>query len=228
MVLSVAGTLCTLTVLWLAFQHKPGWYRPVVLDKQGSRGAKTDAITTADRVGDRMVGGLPFEVTLSDRSVNGWLAALPHAWPDADRLLPSELSNPAVRFDDHELRVGAHCAVNGWQAIISVKLAIGLTDDGRNLTIALTGAYGGSLPVPRAVLEHALEPLLSALRTNRGVADSRADPLSAALRGIRSVDDLYGGISIRNRFVWLNGDRPFRIESLAFGDGELRLRIEPL
>lgn len=228
MVISVVGSLCSLTVLWLTFQHKPGWYRPVVLDKQGSREAKADAITTADRVGDRMVEGLPFEVTLSDRSVNGWLAALPHAWPDAGRALPSELSNPAVRFDDHELRVGAHCALNGWQAIISLKLAIGLTDEGRNLTIALTGAYGGSLPVPRAVLERALEPLVSTLQTDCNVPDTSADPLSAALCGIQSVDNLYNGISIRNRFVWLNGDRPFRIESLTVGEGELRLRIEPL
>jgi hypothetical protein len=44
----------------------------------------------------------------------------------------------------------------------------------------------------------------------------------------RSVDDWFSGVQLRNRFVWPNGRRPFRIGALAVTDGELRARLDPL
>jgi hypothetical protein len=221
-------SIALLAALWLTFQHKPRWYQPVVLDARSSQAAKADAVTTADHVSDRMVEGRLFEITLTEDSVNGWLAALPHAWPDAQRALPPELSAPAVSFDPQELRIGALAAVDGWQTIVSVALAIQLTEDGREVSVALAGAGAGSLPFPRALLRRALEPLISDLHADHPGRHDGSDVLTGAMREIRSADDLFDGIRIPNRFVWLNGDRPFRIESITLGEGQVRLRIEPL
>ena len=60
----------TLIVAWLTFQHKPGWYRPVLLDEAGLAHARKEAVATADWVSDRMVQGQAFEVVLTARSLN--------------------------------------------------------------------------------------------------------------------------------------------------------------
>ncbi len=136
----VAG-LVALIALWLTFQHKPGWYRPATLDVAGIQQARSQAIATADFVGDQMVRGEPFDVVLLDRSVNEWLAALPHVWPDALDSLPPELSDLAVRFDEGEVRIGAHYAARKWQAIVSVDMLLRRSDDGRAVEIVLGGAH---------------------------------------------------------------------------------------
>lgn len=220
--------LATLVAAWLTFQHRPAWYSPARLNEAGIQQARSEATELADSLGDRMVRGRPFDVVLIDRKVNEWLTALPHCWPEARRSVPSEISDPAVRFDASRVYVGAHCESGGWRAIINVELALGVSEDGRSVELALFEARGGSLPVPRAILRRLLDPLL------RGVGDASsrsADPAGEFLPNLGdfgSIDDLFRGVKIRNRFVWGNGDRPFRIDSFTIEDGELRLSIEPL
>ena len=215
---------------WLAFQHKPAWYQPVWLDEEGYQFARRDAVATADAISDQIVQGKAFEVLLTDRSVNEWLAALPRVSPEARRALPPELHDPAVRFTDERIRVGAHYEKSGWQAIVSVDLALRVSPDGINLTIALAAVRGGSLPVPRAIVERLLGPLLErAHRRHRDHDDADADsPWGTTLHDLRSTDQLFNGVTIRNRFVWPNGRRPFRIESIRITNGELRCRLQPL
>jgi hypothetical protein len=50
----------------------------------------------------------------------------------------------------------------------------------------------------------------------------------SSIREVRSVEQLYRGIRIRNRFVWPNGKRLFRIDQITIDADELRLRIEPI
>ena len=225
---ALVGGLVSLVVLWLLFQHKPVWYRPATLDEAGIRRARADATAKADSVSDRMVQGRPFEVVLTDRHVNEWLAALPHSWPDASRSIPPELSDLAVRFEDGHLRVGAHVERSGWHVILSAGLAIRMDDDGAFIELALIDVRGGSLAVPKAILERLLAPLRRRVRTGRGADSDVADSLASALEDLDSADELFGGVKIRNRFIWRNGDRPFRIDSLTIDRGELRLRLVPL
>ena len=53
-------------------------------------------------------------------------------------------------------------------------------------------------------------------------------PWDAAAKSVRSVDQLFAGVNTRNRFVWPNGKRPFRISSIRAIGGELRIRLQPL
>jgi len=214
---------------WLAFQHKPAWYQPVRLDEQGYQLARREAVATADSISDQLVQGKEFELVLTDRSVNEWLAALPRIWPEARQSMPDELRDPAVRFAEDRIRFAAHFDKNGWQAIVSVDLFVRVSDDGTSVTIALAGARGGSLPVPRAVIERLLRPLIEHTRSSGKNHDADATtPWDAAVKSVRSADQLFTGVSSRNRFVWPNGKRPFRIVSIRTANGELRIRLQPL
>ena len=76
----------------------------------------------------------------------------------------------------------------------------------------------------RAVVDRLLEPVLRDVRQGRADRDA----LGSLLREVESVEDLFDGVGIRNRFVWPNGERRFRIDSVIVDDGVLRLRLEPL
>jgi len=226
-----AATLSLVVLLgfWLAFQHKPAWYQPVHLDEQGYQRARRDSLTTADSISDQMVQGKEFELVLSDRTVNEWLAALPLLWPEAKRALPEELHDPAIRFTEDRIRFAAHFDKSGWQAIVSVDLIVRVSDDGTSITIALAGARGGSLPIPRTIIARLLQPLIEQARRRGNHQNNDANsPWDAAVKGVRSVDELYTGVTTRNRFVWPNGKRSYRIASIRAGNGELRLRLQPL
>lgn len=212
----------------MAFQYKPGWYRPVVLDHAGIQQAERQAVAVADDVGDQMVEGRPFDVVLQDRSVNEWLAALPHVWPEARDALPPELTEPVVNFEDGCVKVGAHYAADGWRAIVSMGLTLDVSAEGSTVTITLLGARGGSLPIPRSVLHRVFDQLSRSAGSVQDEPENAGDALASALQEIESLDDLFEGVRIDNRFVWPNGDRPFRISSIQIDNARLRLHIEPL
>jgi hypothetical protein len=217
-----------LVALWLVFQHRPGWYRPEVVTETMLQQARTTSAAAADRVSKQVVEAETFDVRLTADTVNQWLAALPHLWPDARRSIPPEISDLAVHFEDNRVRVGALYAKDGWQAIVSVGLILAVSGDGEAVTVTLSDARGGSLPVPRMILEEILQ------RVRRGAGrvvanpDPDAEALESVLVGLRSVDDLFDGVRLRNRFVWPNGRRPIRIAAIAADNGALHLQIEPL
>ena len=213
--------------MWLVFQHKPDWYRPPVLNATGLQRARAEAVATADDVSDRMVRGEPFDVVLEDRAVNEWLAALPHAWPDALEALPPELSDLVVAFEVDRVRIGALYTRRGWRAVVSGAVSLSLTDDGQRLNWRLDEVCGGSIPVPRRLLARFVDPLLA----RRGGGDDRRRPDGSSrpeLEDVSSTAALFDGVTSPNRFTWFNGRRPFRIAALRLEDGKLRLRIAPL
>jgi len=215
-------------VLWLALHHKPVWYRPITLDEAGIEQARRDVISTADFVSDRIVQGDSFDVVLTERSINEWLTALPDAWPDAHVELPPEIRDPAIGLRDGSVRVGAHYAADSCQAILSLRFRLTVSADKTRLMFALDSAYGGSLPLPNAVVREALDGLLRQAKRSRRKPNGTTEPLLDTLQAVRSADDLFEGISLKNRFIWFNGKRPYRIESIKIGNGELRLRVDPL
>jgi hypothetical protein len=206
----LATVLGALLVLWLTFQHVPAWYQPVQLDAEESRDARADATGMGDWISGKMVDREPFEVVLHDWSITRWLAALPVLWPEFEESVPAGLSEGAVKFDDGRILAGAHYEHQGWRLIINLAITTEIVDGGDHLMLKLETVRGGSLPVPKAVIRELLVPLV------------------ARSRRIQSVDDLFDGVKIDNRFTWPNGDRLFRIDSIHIEDGDLRIGIVPL
>lgn len=201
--------------LWLTFQHRPAWYQPATLDADGFQRARREAVAAADDFGDRLVAGRTFEVTLEQRAVNEWLAALPDIWPEAKAALPPQLTAPAVQFSAGAIRVAAHAQAAVGQAIVSIELVPQVAGDGESVRIVASHIRGGSLPIPGFLL--------------RGVEGALpADEPKAQGEERISFAQLLSGITTPNRFVWPNGNRPFRIATIASTPGTLRLQIEPL
>jgi len=198
---------------WLVIHHKPGWYRPPTLAEEGLQRARREAVAAADDFGDQLVLRRPFEVTLTDSSVNEWLAALPSAWPEAKDWLPPELSEPAVRFTDGCLQVAAKLDRRELQTIVSFDVRPTVTEDAHAIAFTLEATRSGALRIPGWILEPWLRPALEANRPDRpGEAETNTG------------DALF---SIPNDFVWPNGERAFRISAIEINDSQLRLTIEP-
>jgi len=220
--LSIIGFLLALgaVTLWLLFQHKPTWYEPVDLDRAALQRTQNDATLTADLVSDQMVRGRPFEISLSDTQVTRWLTALPAMVPEAQMSWSASLSSPAVRFEPGRMRAGVVYSGSGWRSLMGLSLRVVGDDDEDVLRLAVESASLGSLPVPRLVVANALKRPLE--RLLQQAADQELMP------PIESVDQLYRGVPIRNRFVWPNGKRAFRVKRIRFEDHSVRISIEPI
>lgn len=210
--------------LWLTVQHVPAWYRPAKLAAQDVPAVRGRVTEVADYVSDQMVKRRQFDITLTDTEVNEWLAAGPDIWPDWDAYWPQGVIDPAVRFDDGEVALGARINRGPWEGILSLRFHVTAAADGRRLAVRLAGLYGGSLPVPQTLLQDFLQPLLDSYAREMDRTDMQT------LRGtqVRTVQDLFDGVTVSNRFVWPNGQRDFRIVNIACGAGRLILTCEPM
>ncbi|MFQ5590337.1 MAG: hypothetical protein ACE5HE_04155 [Phycisphaerae bacterium] len=236
--------------LWAMFEHRPGWYRPGQADDATARRAQVSAAEFVDSISDQLAGSQGIELIVNASEANDWIASLPRLWPEAARSLPPELSNLAIGFRPGAVHVGGYYTGDGWHSILNVTIALELCNEGSTLIVRLTDVHSGALPIPRAALAKvfgklvgkasdasgldAWNPLAPSARRQRELipepspgrpAEQRP---SGGLAGLRSVDQLFEGIRIDNRFIWPNGDRPCRISSLRISPGELRIGLEPL
>ncbi|UCE62321.1 MAG: hypothetical protein JSU63_11525 [Phycisphaerales bacterium] len=224
---SLTGALAlgvvVLVVLWLMFQHRPGWYQPVTVDDAAVQRAQASAARLVDRISDRLAVGEPVEAVLAGGEVNEWLASLPQLWPEAGQAVPEGFSDLAVGFERGQLRIGAHLQNGQVQAIMHLSLAVELAADRARLKIRLVTVRSGALPVPRTALEELLERFQSTAEWSEDLG-----AFGGILSGVQSVEELFDGIEVHNRFVWPNGDRPFRISSITSEKGALRIKLEPI
>jgi len=227
-VVAAACATIALIALWLAFQHKPAWYRPVALDEAGLQRARRDLTNLTDWIGDQLVRREPFDLILKQPDVNVWLTALPHIWPETATALDPPVTRPAIAFGDTGLHIGAELASGGWRVIASVEVSLSVTDNGDGIVVLCSPPYGGSLPIPRALIDPTLARLLQRARPRASSNGGSSTGLESLLREVRTVDELFRGIRTGNRFVWPNGRRPFRIAGLTFSTAELAVHIEPL
>lgn len=217
----------TLVALWLSFQHIPAWYRPARLDEEGVRRAQRTAAAAIDSTSAQLVKRQPFEVVLEDATVNEWIAALPESVPELTESVPPEWDGFAVSFDHQRIQIAAHYHKDGWEAIVSLALSVRVEEDGSTIQVGLDAIQGGSLPVPRLVLNRLLSPMWEAARSRRS-DDPASSALLSAIRSAGSIDALFDGVELKNRFVWPNGDRPLRIDSVRIDGGKLTLKLTPL
>lgn len=220
-------TAAILVVLWMKFHRIPAWYVPVEVSVEDLPRIRSESSRWADDIGDKVVRRRSFEIELHEFTVNEFLAALPDIAPDADRYLPREVLDPCIDLRDGEIHFGARLVQEAWQCIVTLAIAVQVTDDGRYLAVALRDVRGGSLSIPQSLLQRVVGPLLEdaqkALQRGRS-----SNVWSEAFRDVDSVGKLYEGVRVRNRFTWPNGNRRFRIESITVLDGVVKVVIDPL
>jgi len=164
-----------------------------------------------------MVKGKPFDIVLDQQQLNEWLAAMPVLFPQARNEIPDWLRESAVSISSDMLRVGVRYDKNGWRAIINVGLQLSVSPNGESIVLTLSEAHGGSIPILQSTLKNILS----------GMIDQSSDESSALLGQNQSIDDLFTGLNIENNFLWPNGRRAYRIESITFHNDKIKLRIDP-
>jgi hypothetical protein len=209
--------------LWLAVRHIPGWYRPPRLEGVELRRAQMDATDTFEWISARMVAGQPFDVVLRNESINEWLVAAPAAWLDVPGALPPEIRGVAVRLREGGLSLGIQYADERFEAIVSLDAGLRLTEDGRSLVIRPDGVRVGAVQVPFALITALAGPIVGPLDTAELERAGYRTPDGSIAR----LEDFAKGLVFDNAFVWPNGDRAFRIESLGIDEGAARIRVVP-
>ncbi len=216
-----AITLVGVGVVWMIFQHKPAWYQPAIINDLTLEKAQHSFTTFVDDTSHNMVKGKPFDIVLKQQQINEWLAAWPAIIPQMRQELPDWLSESAVSFSTDLLRVGVRYDKNGWRAILNATLELSMSADGQSIVFALREVHGGSIPIPRSMLEKLLSGVIAQ------PPGRRSSSMASFLGQAGSIDDVYTGLTIENQFLWPNGRRHYRIASMSFHEGELRLRIDP-
>ncbi len=211
----------SLAAVWLVTHHRPGWYAPPRLGEEDSQRARREAVAAFDSVGDQLVQGRAFDVVLLDQSVSEWIGVLPTLWPEVNDVWPRELRDVVVRFEPGIVRVGAHLEAARLQSIVNLDVELSVSHDGTSLSIRPARIRAGAFPLPFFALRWFVDSQESA-------SSGKTRRLDAETFERLPVGEFLGGTQVRNRFVWPNGNRSFRIASVEIRRGELRLRIEPL
>lgn len=214
--LAVASSVVSSSLLVsmvLAFQCRPAWYDPVAADEEVIRRAQRESAAAVDETSRQLVRRKPFEVTISQQQINEWLAALPQLWPHWGERLPKEVGGLAVELEHDRVRVGALVERGGVRVVANGGLRIELTPDGKSVRLQLEDLRGGRLPVPRGLL-----------RTVRGMI---LGPEEQGGNDGTNLLDLMEGLEIPNAFVWPNGERDFRLQSVRIAPEGVFLTLEP-
>jgi hypothetical protein len=209
-------------------EHRPAWYQPMTLNGMELERVRNRAAAEIDRFSSLMVRADPFPWAISDKEANEWVAALLHDRPDLAASVPRQISAPAFRFEEGLIRLGAKFDSGTWRAVIGARLVAGVSPEGRELEIRLERLSIGSLPIPAGWAGSWLARRWHAPSSFVAATTDPFRPRNADGPLLRQETDGRVRFCVRNRFVWPNGERPFRITAITACDGQLHLTIEPL
>lgn len=192
--------------LFCAATYRPGWYQPAAVDFDRLPEDKQSFVTLLDSISAALNRGESIEIVVDQAQLNRWLAGRHEVFPpEWQRFEP--LRDPFVEIlPEQRLRLACRIGRGGLAVVGSVQVRLVVEPE----AIELSGPTlrAGLLPVSAGWL---LERL--------------SDRLPGGLRSY--VDDRGGPLRIRNRWIWPNGRRRFRVASLHSEPGRLRIRLEP-
>lgn len=202
-VLAAGGIACG----GFAAACRPRWYVPAAVDMRRLEGDKDALARLVDEISAALNGGRAIDFELTDAQLNRWVAARREVWPGEDWLELGPLELPLVRFEEGAVRVAAVVRRGGWGCVVSCSARVSATHD--ELTARIESVAAGRLPIPRAAAAAGL---------------FRAAFRSAARERMLSDGE---SLPLRNEFVWPNGKRRFRVQSMTFARGSVRVRLSP-
>ncbi|NLX04286.1 MAG: hypothetical protein GXY33_03975 [Phycisphaerae bacterium] len=187
-----------LAFCWSLF-HVPDWYHPVAVPPDAGQEIR-DELTELTRVfNNSMQQPAPFEFVLSQDQVNRLISGRAMIDPRFADLLPHELSQPAVAWQDGCFKAGAIVQFHGAPMLASLSARIHL--DPNNIEIHGLQVRVGAWPVPQSLIQEHVEQVLS-------------KPLQ--------------NLVVPNRFRYPNSDYDVRVEQIRMDEGNLVLTIQPI
>ncbi len=208
LILSVILAILLLMIGYMSLIYVPDWYQPQYIGIEEQQNL-TDEVTAISReFNNKMQRPETFEIAISARQINRFLAGIDLIAPELKELIPKNVSNPAVQLDNDEMKLGAIVKKDGKKLFASLVIKITAEDDW--LIIDKFQIRIGLWPVPQAVIERYIDKF--ARKANRYLSD-------------------FGNIlktrRIPNHFKFPNSDYDFKVTSLKASKGVLYVTIQP-
>lgn len=222
---AVLGLLgATVGILWLMFQHIPGWYHPAQIPREDNaiQRVKNDLVRTQEVLSEWLVNvDEPFQHRFTAEQINAWLAIREDIWPLAREWLPPEFSDPCIYMDEQDLRLAVTYRKGDLRTVLTLSLEAHADEDGIHLRIREISA--GSLTIPRSWIEREL----ARLDDGRWPAGTLL-PYQSDDRPLPKLTELHEGAEFPNAWESWNVKRRFRIIGLQFEPSAMVVTIEPL
>lgn len=174
----VAATL-GLWLLYRATQHVPDFYQQALAEPSTPQHLRQ----TSDQL-ERQVLDLhnharregPWQAEFTEQQLNAWLAAdLERKFPQT---LPQGLREPRIRISPDAVQLACRYADEHWQVVLSLTVAVFLTDTPNELAVQIREVHAGRVPLP---LKNVLEQVTTEAR-RRALplrwSQDKADPVA--------------------------------------------------
>mgnify|MGYP000455393062 CR=1 FL=1 len=210
--LALAGGLLG---LGLAAWHEPGWYAPPVIPAEQRQRVRNSLVAAEQAFTEQLlVGGPPFMYHIYQDDLNRWIAMRREIYPLIDELLPPELGDPFIVFDEGRILVAGRCRWGPLEVVASLELTAEVSDT--VLLLRATGLRCGSIGVPLGLLDAELSR-----PTRRRPGETW--PGSPGIDG-----DLRHGLRLGTEARWKNGGIDYRVLDVRVEPGRLSFTIQPL
>ncbi|MFQ5425366.1 MAG: hypothetical protein ACE5F9_15480, partial [Phycisphaerae bacterium] len=160
------------------------------------------------------LGGESFVYHIFQDDVNRWIAMRREIYPLIDQLVPTELSDPFVRFDADRIAVAGRVSTPAGRVVLSIDVAPVFED--RAIVLRATAVRCGSVSMPMD---------FGGLDLARSI---EREPEKVWPGSPRIWGDLAAGLHLDARAWWKNGGIDYRVLNVWVEPGVLHLKIEPL
>jgi hypothetical protein len=192
-----------------ALLYVPKWYDPQTVTSDQQQQLRDDITKLTRTFNNNIQKPKPFEFSISAREVNRLISGLEYLDPELKNIIPSEVINPAVEFDDDYLKVGAIIQRDGKKVFANFRLRIEI--DNELLRIDELSVYLGLVRVPQSRLENELGNFIEHLH----------NPYFP-------IAEILEKREFPNRFRYPHGNIDFRITRLKADKGVLYVTLEPI
>jgi hypothetical protein len=196
----LVAMLCALVAATL----RPRDYTPASIDYNQLRADRSALARLQDRISTALNSGRDIRVELTEAQIDRWLAARNEIWPQAATGF-DRWQDPLITIHDNDLRITVTVAANGWRFVLRLAGRVAVSPE--SLTVEITAAAIGRLPLPPTALVAALERWVQ--------------PPAAVLRRGATF-------TFPNHWTWANGRKPFVLTELQATNGQVSATLAPL
>jgi len=227
LVWTLVGLMVAAGLLYIQASRIPNNYHPAKLTRDETRQAVSNfARDTAERFGNKVKMVKPFEWSITQSTVNRYLAAmdeiafnLPNGVKrgriDAE-MKKLGLADPAVAFEDGKVTLMVRSTA--YRKVLSAEISVDLVEDSK-LQFTLNATRIGKLPVPSGFLTGKIKAM------SRRLSGKRSDDISETLAELLSAID---GEPIKPPDTWRIQGIKVAIEAVTIAGGKLKLNVRPI